>query len=188
MCFVKGVIMFFLSLFILNLTFNTILWQEDFTNGPQTMSQLYDYTVDISYCDSDRVVLQANPGLEGLSSAWFYLDEPIFFDDTDTLELLLKVSNNKARIKYFYLKKDYPVYLGGEVIISPDSEWQTIKIPFNSAKPFYSSNFPFALIPHKLPPLYIFIDNMLPGKFDVEIDRMSVNNNSIKNSTKEKVK
>ena len=166
--------MFLLSIFLISTAFNIVLWQEDFTKGPQTMAQLYDYSVHISYHDSDKVVLQGNPKMEGFSSAWFYLDKDIIFTENDTLEILLKVKHNKARINYYYRKENYPVYFGGEVIVPSDKEWQTVKIPFCSAKPFFSSNFPFALTPHTLPALYLFIDNLLPGYFEVEIDRILV--------------
>lgn len=153
--------------------FNAVVWQEDFTDGPQTLAQLFEYTIDISHQDS-RVVLTGHPQFEGFSSAWFYLDRDLTFDESNVLEILLRVKCNKARINYFYRREDSPVYFGGEVCINPSDDWQTIAIPFKDSKAFYSSNFPFALTPGKLPALYLFIDNLLPGDFEVEIDRILV--------------
>lgn len=161
--------MFFLYLF----TVTTVLWQEDFTENMSTMSQLYDYTVDISHQDG-KVFLKANPQFEGFSSAWFYVDEDLAFCDDDILELIVRVHDKKARLKYFYRKEGCSVYYGGVKVVAPDTQWQKVEIPLKDARPFYSSNYPSALTPDKTPCLYIFITNELPGNFDVEIDWMSV--------------
>jgi hypothetical protein len=161
--------MLLLCLFVLT----PVLWQEDFIDGIATMSQLYEYEIEISHLDG-KVILNGNPQFEGFSSAWFYLDSEILFSENDILELKIKVNNNKMRLNYFYRKKGSPVYYAGEEIISASEDWQQIKLPLMCAKPFYSSNFPFALTPDKTPALYIFIDNLLPGTFNVEIDKISV--------------
>ncbi len=152
---------------------NAIVWQEDFTTARQTMAQLYEYTIDITQQDG-KVILKGNPQFEGSSTAWFYLDKEMIFDNNDVLEIVLRVKCNRARINYFYRRKDSPVYFGGEVCIDAKDEWQRIEIPFRDARPCYSSNFPFALTPHKLPGLYLFVDNLLPGNFEVEIDKILV--------------
>ncbi len=159
-------------LFILN----SVIWQEDFTTRLSTMSQLYEYRVDITHMNG-KVLLKANPRLEGSASAWYYLEEydnDFEFSEDDVLELAVKVNDNKLRLNYYYHRKGYQSYWAGEKIISADEEWQTIKIPLKDAKPFYSGNFPYALTPGRTPALFIFIDNLLPGDFEVEIDRISV--------------
>lgn len=161
--------MFLLCLF----TITSVLWHEDFTENMSTLSQLYDYTVDISHRDG-KIFLQAHPRFEGFASAWLYVDEDITFCDDDRLELVIKVHDKKVRLKYFYRKEGRNVYFGGVKVIAPDTQWQKVEIPLKDARPFYSSNYPYALTPDKTPCLYIFITNELPGHFDVEIDWISV--------------
>lgn len=158
------------------LILNSVLWQEDFTNTLSTMSQLYEYTVDITHKDG-KVFLKASPKLEGFASAWFYVDvddKDFAFTKDDILQLAVKVNKNKLRINYYYRKEGSQEYWGGEKIVSADEKFQTIRIPLKDANPFYSGNFPVSLTPGKTPELYIFVDNLLPGNFDVEIDNVAV--------------
>lgn len=161
--------MILISLFI----FSSMLWQETFTDTTLTMSQLYDYYVDISSKEG-KVFLKANPESEGFAAAWFYVDEDIAFGSFDVLKLVIKVNDNNARLRYLYRREGRKVYFGGEEIISHSEQWQEVEIPLGEAKPFYSSNYPYALTPDKNPCLYIFIDNKWPGYFDVEIDSIYV--------------
>lgn len=160
-------------LFIFLLLCSPVLLHEDFTDTITTMSQLYDYSIDVSSKEG-KVFLKATPHFEGFAVAWFYVDKDIVFTSEDVLELVIKVNDNKARLRYFCRIDGREVYFAGEEIISSNEQWQEIEIPFKEAKPFYSSNYPYALTPDKKPCLYIFIDNELPGNFDVEIDRVSV--------------
>ncbi len=160
--------MILISLFI----FSSVLWQEDFTDTISTMSQLFDYTIDITHEDG-KVFLRAHPQCGGITSAWFYIDEDLTLSD-DILELVMKVNDNKALLRYFYRKEGGGVYFFGDKIVSADTQWQRVQIPLEEAKPFYGSDFPYALTPGKMPCLYIFIQNKLQGNFDVEIDGISV--------------
>jgi hypothetical protein len=153
-----------------------MLWQEDFSKSLSTMSQLFEYSVDISHKDG-KVFLKADPRLEGGASAWFYVDmddEKFSFTKEDVLELAVKVNKNKLRINYYYRKEGSAEYWGGEKIVSADEKIQTVRIPLKDAFPFYSGNFPQSLTPGKTPELYIFVDNLCPGQFDVEIDNIAV--------------
>ncbi len=153
--------------------FSSLLWQEDFTDTALTMSQLYDYSVDIS-CEEGIVFLKANPQSEGSAAAWFYVDEDIAFSSDDVLKLVIKVNDNDVRLRYLYRREGREVYFGGDEIIPLSEQWQKVEIPLKKAKPFYSSDYPYALTPGKKPCLYIFIDNKLPGNFDVAIDSIFV--------------
>lgn len=161
--------MFLLCLFVIT----SVLWQEDFTEGISTMSQLYDYTITISHEDG-KIYLEGEPQFESFASAWFYVDEDLSFTEGDVLELVMKVNSNSVQMRYFYRQEDRHVYFSGEKIISSDEQWQKVEIPFAEARPFYGSDFPAALTPGKTPCLYIFISNELPGELDVEIDRISI--------------
>ena len=158
------------------LLINSIIWQEDFTANLSTMEQLYEYTVDISH-EKGNAHLTGNPKKEGGSSAWYYLDDcdrKIAISDNDILEITLKVNANTARIKYFYHRKGFSSYKAGEKLISSDSKAQTIRLSLKETKHFYSGNHPYALTPGSTPSLFIFIDNLKPGKFDIEIDRIAL--------------
>ena len=162
--------MIFLTLFI----FSSILWQEDFADTTAVaVSQLYDYSIDVSQ-EEGIVSLTANPQLEGGAAAWFYVEEDIAFNADDLLRIVIKVRDNDVRLRYFYRREGRKVYFGGDETIRPSAEWQRVEIALADAKPFYSSDYPYALTPGKQPCLYLFIDNMLPGNLDVEIDNISV--------------
>ncbi len=152
---------------------SVLLWQEDFAEDISTMSQLYDYTVNITH-ENGRVYLKADPQSEGFASAWFYVDDNIVLSSENIVALDVKINDNKVRLRYFYRKRSRSVYFAGEEIIGPDSKWRRVTIPLEQAKPFYSSNFPYALTPNKSPALFLFIENALPGHFDVEVDRISI--------------
>lgn len=155
---------------------NSIIWQEDFIANLSTMKQLYEYTVDITH-ERGKVRLKGNPKKEGGSTAWFYLDDfdsKVEISDHDILEFTLKVKANTARIKYFYHREGFSSYKFGVKTIRSNNKNQTIKIPLKASKHFYSGNHPYALTPGKTPSLFIFIDNLVPGEFDVEIDRIAI--------------
>jgi hypothetical protein len=119
-------------------------------------------------------MLNASPQYEGGASAWFHCDEDIRFGQHDVLTAVLRVNKNTARLRYFYYDKQRGVYCGGKEILRATDNVQTVEIPFAHAQPFYGSDFPYALTPGILPSLFIFIDNLLPGDFDVIIDRITV--------------
>ena len=160
-----------LLIFLFNIT--TVLWKEDFTQGLATMSQLYDYNVNIVH-EEGRVFLKANLESKHFSAAWFYVDEDFAFTEEDILELVMKVKDKEVRLRYFYKKEGESEYYSGVQIISPDAEYQKVELPFVDAKPLYGSEYPSALTPGQKPCLYIFISGDLPGVFDVEIDYISV--------------
>lgn len=158
---------------ILLLTLTSVLWHEDFTVGTGGLSQLADYAVDISHRPG-MAVLKAKPRFEGFASAWLAIDKGIVFTPDDVLKIRIRVNSNKVRIRYFYLDKDRRIYLEDERCIPHAEGWQDIEIPLRSATPFPSVNFPYLLMPDERPPMYLFIENLLPGDFEVEIDRVSV--------------
>ncbi len=160
-------------LFVSLLLIGALVWQEEFTANRSTMLQLYEYNIDITHQDG-TVLLKSNPAKEGAASAWYHCDRETDFCENDVLLFTVKVHANNLRLKYFYRKKDSQAYWGGEVVVPPSKNWQTIKIPLKSAMPFYSGNYPFALTPGKTPALFVFFDNLVPGKFDAVIDKISV--------------
>lgn len=158
---------------LLNLLLGAILWQEDFINDNLPIQQLYEYTVNIQVKDG-YLHLKGNPEAEGFSCTWFFLDNGLQFTGDHIIEIYLKVNGTETRLKYFYKKQGSPVYWGQEIVVQQSTAWQKIKIPLNQAKPFYSSDFPFALTPDKNPVLYLFIDNLTRGNFDTVIDYISI--------------
>jgi len=160
-------------LFLYLFTITTILWQKNFTDGPATMSQLFDSKIDVCHKDG-KVILKAEPGLDNFPNAWFYLDENLAFTDKDVLELSMKVESCEIRLRYFYRKEGKREYYSYVHIISPDTAYQKIILPLDEARPFYGTEFPEALTPGKKPVLYIFMSSDIPGMFDVEIDWISI--------------
>ena len=158
---------------------STLLWQEDFDDNVSTMSQLYDYNVEISHEDG-KVIITARPQFEGFASAWLYVDGDVGFDAGDALELRIKVNVNTVRLRYFFRKKTCKQYHAGEYNIPAAEEWQTVQIPLDNATPFFGTEFPAALTPDRTPILYLFIENAMPGDFDVELDRIAVERQSRK--------
>lgn len=156
---------------------STLLWQEDFDHDVSTLSQLYDYKVDISQEDG-IVKLMADPQFEGFASAWLYVEGEAGFGTTDALVMRIKVNANPVRLRYFFRKKACKQYHAGEYIVQPTGEWQTVQIPLRNATPFFGMEFPAALTPDKAPVLYLFIENAVPGDFSVELDRILVESNS----------
>ncbi|RKX71552.1 hypothetical protein DRP53_01090 [candidate division WOR-3 bacterium] len=151
----------------------TVLWQEEFDKGVGDFSQLHEYEVKIENRDG-KLILTANPRFEGFASAWMAIDDKIEFTRDDILRLRIRVKDNKVRLRYFYLAEEGRVYYAEEEFISRSENWQVVTIPFICAKPFYSSNFPWALTPGKKTPFFLFIENALPGSFEVEIDRIEI--------------
>ena len=161
--------MIIISLFIIS----TLLWQDDFTETITPVKQLFNNTVDITY-ERGKVLLNAHPQNGDFASAWFSVDEDIILGDRDVLELVIKVNHNKVGLRYYCLKGGGGVYFFGERTICAQEAWQHVDIPIKEAKPLFGSDFPAALTPGKMPCLYIFIRNELPGNFDVEIDRIAL--------------
>lgn len=156
-----------IELFLINL----ILWKGDFKS--LNIRQLYDYTISIQVSD-EGLILKGKPEDEGHSAAWLYLPENLKILSSDTLFIKIKVNKNTVRLRYFYLSEDERVYLLGIKYIESARDWQEIIIPLNCAKPFYSNNFPWSLVPDKKPSMYIFIENNYPGDFDVEIKNIKL--------------
>lgn len=161
--------MFFISLFLAC----TIAGQIDFSTSLSTIQQLYEYQVDITR-EKGGVLLSSNPATEGGATAWFYVDEEVEIGMDDALVLTTSVTANNLRVKYLFFRENTQAYWGGIEIIEPQKGMQTITIPLKDAKPFYNGNYPFSLTPGKTPALFIFIDNELPGRFEAEINGISV--------------
>lgn len=155
---------------------SALVWQEDFTESVSTLTQLYDYSVEIVHREG-IVKLTANPQFEGFASAWMYLDKSVRVDDA-TLRLRIKVNANAVRLRYFFRKEQAKYYHAGEYIIEVSEGWQDVSIPLRYGMPFYGSEFPRALTPNENPGMYIFIENAMPGYFEVELDRISINSRS----------
>lgn len=155
------------------LLFGLVLWQNEFIDDRVSVQQLYEYTVNIQL-NNGYLYLKGNPEAEGFSCAWFHLDKDIKLTGDEILEIYIRVLGVNTRLKYFYKRQNSAVYWGNEMIVKPDSEWQKISFPLNEAKPFYSSNFPFALTPGETPAFYLFIDNFMPGYFDTAIDYIAI--------------
>jgi hypothetical protein len=158
---------------ILSAALSSTLWQEEFADTTEVIRQLYDYSVEIA-SEEGIVSLKANPQFEGFAAAWFYVDEDIAFGCDDVLQVVIRVNDNAVRLRYFCRMDGCDVYFGGEITISQTEDWHKVEIPLRDAKPYYSSEYPYALTPGKKPCLYVFIDNELPGNYDVELDRISV--------------
>ena len=155
---------------------STLLWQEDFTDNASTMSQLYNYSVEISHEDG-IVTLIANPQFEGFASAWLYVEGDVGYHTSDALKMRIKVNANTVRLRYFFRKKICKEYHAGEQMIQTAEDWQTVQIPLRNATPFFGMEFPAALTPDKTPVLYLFIENAAPGDLNVELDWISVERN-----------
>ena len=161
--------MVLISLFLLS----SVLWEGDCGDGALGIRQLYDYSVDISW-EEGVVSLKGDPWREGFSAAWFSIDEDMAFESEDVLKVSMKVNRNEVRLRYLYRREGREVYFGGEEVITAHGQWQKVEIPFSEGKPFYSSDYPYALTPGKRPCVYLFIENRVPGEFDVELDSIWV--------------
>ena len=117
---------------------STLLWHEDFTDNTSTMSQLYNYSVDIGHEDG-RVTLRSSPQFDGFASAWLHVDEDLYFTDRDVLTLRIKVNTNAARLRLFFRKCERRLFHADEYNIEVDEEWQEIEIPLRQATPFFGS-------------------------------------------------
>ncbi len=157
----------------------SVTWQEDFAETTQVIQQLYDYHVEIMHRDGS-VRLMADPQFEGFASAWFYVDEEIAFSDNDALVIRIKGNENTVRVRYFFRTGECSEYYAGESIIAAGEEWQDMTIPLKHAVLFSGTEFPAALTPGIKPVLYVFIENATPGKFEIEIDRISIVRHPIK--------
>jgi hypothetical protein len=150
-----------------------VIWGTDFKDKKVELRQLESYKVAI-YNTEQGIVLKGNPKEEGFSSAWFYIPENIKILPDDTLFIRIKVLKNTVRLRYFLLSEDKRVYLLGMKYIPESANWQEIEIPLINAKPFYSSNFPWSLLPDKKPSMYVFVENQNPGEFHVKISSVKV--------------
>jgi len=150
-----------------------ILWETNFRDKKTEVRKLEDYEVEI-YKTEDGIILKGNPEEEGFSSAWFYIPENVRISTCDTLFIKIKVLKNTLRLRYFLLSEDKRIYLLGIKYIPESERWQEIKIPLENLKPFYSSNFPWSLMPDKMPSMYLFIENQMPGKFLVKINTVKI--------------
>jgi len=161
-----------MSMFIyLIITF--VIWETNFKDKKTEIKKLENYQIEI-YKTEEGVILKGNPQEEGFSSAWFYIPENIRISTNDTLFIKIKVLKNTLRLRYFLLSEDKRVYLLGINYIPESENWQEIKIPLENVKPFYSSNFPWYLMPYKRPSMYVLIENQMPGKFLVKINSVKI--------------
>lgn len=150
-----------------------VVWETNFKDKKVELRQFENYQVE-THNTEQGIVLKGNPEEEGFSSAWFYIPENIKVLANDTLCLRMKVFKNTVRLRYFLLSEDKRVYLLGIKYIPESENWLEIGIPLIYAKPFYSSNFPWSLLPDKKPSMYIFIENQNPGEFHVKISSVKV--------------
>jgi hypothetical protein len=151
----------------------SIVWETNFNDKKTEIKKLENYQIEI-YKTDDGVTLKGNPQEEGFSSAWFYIPENVKISTYDTLFIKIKVLKNTVRLRYFLLSEDKRVYFLGIKYIPESENWQEIKIPLENVAPFYSSNFPWCLMPDKMPSMYLFIENQVPGKFLVKINRVKI--------------
>jgi hypothetical protein len=147
----------------------------DLSSSLSTMRQLYEYQVAITPLKAEGTVqITANPAAEGSATAWLYVDEKIEIAASDTLVMTVAVNSNTLRIKWMYYRMSTQAYWGNVETVAPKKGIQTIRIPVKKACAFYNGNYPFALTPGKTPALFVFFDNLLPGKFDATISSVSV--------------
>ncbi len=149
------------------------VWEISFKDKKSEIKQLLNYKVEI-HKKEEGILIKGEPEEEGSSSAWLYAPENIEISTNDTLIIKVKVLKNTLRLRYFLLSEDKRVYLLGIKYINESKEWKEIEIPLKDSKPFYSSNFPWSLLPDKKPSLYIFMENQYPGEFQVKISSVKV--------------
>jgi len=151
----------------------SVVWQEDFAETSSVIQQLYDYHVEIIQQDG-RVRLKANPPFEGFASAWMHIDREIVFSDNDALVIRVRGNENPVRVRYFFRKAECKEYYAGESIITAGKEWQDASIPLKHGALLSGTEFPAALTPGLNPIFFVFIENAAAGKFEIEIDQISV--------------
>lgn len=149
----------------------SFLWT--FKGRDLKLKQLKNYKVSIIHSEN-KTILRGFPSEEGLSTAWFFLPENIRINSSDTLIIKLKVNANTLRLRYFLLSEDKRIYKLGIKFIPATGKWEELKIPLDNLKNFYSSNFPWALVPDKKIPLYIFFENKAAGNFEIEIEHIKL--------------
>lgn len=155
------------------LVVSAILWQEQFIDGVSSMNQLYDYSVAVVH-EGEKVILRADSPEQGFAAAWFSIDYQYPFPDDAIVRLTMKVTENRARLRFFCQRHGHSVYYAGETSVAADEHWQTVDIELQDTNPFYSSNFPASLAPGKEPVLFLIIENADPGAFTVEVDDILV--------------
>jgi hypothetical protein len=148
-------------------------WQQDFAETTSVVQQLYDYHVEIIH-QGGSVRLMANPQFEGFASAWLHVDKEIVFSENDALVIRIRGNENPVRLRYFFRKGKCQGYHAGESVITASEEWHDATIPMNQAILLSGTEFPAALTPGLSPVLYVIIENAAPGKFEIEIDQISV--------------
>ncbi len=150
-----------------------VVWVTNFKDKKLEIKQLENYKIEIHNTEQG-IALKGDPEEQGFSSAWFYIPENIEISTNDTLSIKMKVIKNAVRLRYFLLSEDKRVYLLGIKYIYESKKWQEIEIPLEDSRPFYSSNFPWSLLPDKEPSMYIFVENQYPGEFYVKISSVKV--------------
>lgn len=151
------------------LILSSVLWHEQFIDGVSSMKQLYDYTIDIAH-EGETVVLHADLLEEEFAAAWFSIDQAHPFPDDAVMRLVVKVSSNTARVRYFCRRDGHSVYYVGATSIAAVDEWQNVDMRLQDAQPFYSSDFPASLTPGRKPALFLIIESTQPGPFTIAID------------------
>jgi hypothetical protein len=152
---------------------SAVLAQVDCGSSISNISQLYEYQVGITKTKGG-VTLQANPEKEGGATAWFCVEQGTVITREDTLVIKAVVTANRLRVKYLFYRKNTQAYWGGIKIIGSGAKEQTIKIPLAASSAFYNGNYPFSLTPGRTPELFLFFDNLLPGRFNAVISSVTV--------------
>lgn len=148
-------------------------WQADLSPGLATLQGQPDYPVVVTQV-SGKAFLTANPKEEGWASAWMYVEKLGQVPREASLALTLKGNGRSLRLRYFYLGPDPGLYYSSTEYVNTNGKWQTIRLPLTKSGPFFSSNFPWAMVPDKRVQLYLFIENGEPGPFEVTLSRVSL--------------
>lgn len=159
------------------ITFN--LWTSNFATGiepfqsnPRNPVNIY-HTKEGALNSKGTVKIIGTPNLPGRASAWMYIDSTPCSPNT-IVSFFMKGNNKKVRFRILYKKPGSNSYLYLKTILTIKTEWQKIEIPLKDAKPLWSSNYPYALVPGKNPDFFLFIENGDSGQFEVIIDEMAI--------------
>jgi hypothetical protein len=148
-------------------------WQADLSPGMATLQGQPDYPAAVAHLNG-QTVLTANPNEEGWASAWMYQEKIGKVPVGTELALTLKGNGRSLRLRYFYLGPDPGLYYSSTEYVKTDGQWQTVRLPLSQAGPFYSSNFPWAMVPDKRVEFYLFVENGEPGPFQVTLSRVAL--------------
>ncbi len=150
-----------------------VTWQADLSPGLTTLQAQPSYPVAIA-SQAGQWVLTANPSEEGWASAWMYQEKLGPIPQGAALKVTLRGNGRSLRLRYFYLGPDPGLYYSSTEYVKTDGKWQTVSLPLSQAGPFYSSNFPWAMVPDKRVEFFLFVENGEPGPFEVTLFRAAL--------------